>query len=842
MAFALFAAGACTQTPAIQAGVCGNHVIEGAEDCDTFAPAPGQSCRPPGSVGACHIDCRPDATGARPACPAGWGCNVDGFCLRPSGAFVALPESKVGDASLLLSGDFDGDGRADVISRPALDTAGGARMRFHYFDQGGALAESRLFVKSVSSPSVADLSGDGRSDVVFSNRVVGALRGQSDRSTVPETCSSYHFPDASVRMVGVYHAPIQNISSVVSLTTIGGTSGFYIPDATGVLRLRAAVPAVPSSLAGDPVRGNIVEAAATSPCDELVFAVAGATSFSMVDACTRDPATDEVIWRDQFAQATVTLDPPAPVDGAPLVADIDGDGHLDVLVGAAGRAYLARGDGAGLATAIPFNLPLANPTEVPPAIPMPLAAGDFTGDGAVDFVFPDYLLASSPAPSGALPVYQPLVGSLGVPWTVARIADFNGNGFADVAAASSGRTGIDFFNGSGTGNLTPFSVATDQPVRFLAVGDFDGDLLGDLAIVEAPATPADPDALAIAFGNPAGPPSPAAPVARIAGAEQLSAFSEEGISNLLVASRQAVGGRDDGVLAVLPGSGDRLPYAPCQLVSITDTGQVFSSAAAGVVAGGLTGAGHHDVFALATDGFPETNDYNFWILSDMLTPAGTISRVGGKIDPRLRPVIINGMQVSVRLAGAAADVNGDGRDEVLWAIPADQDARCGLIVTGVGADGSLQMDGENPVVINEPCLGPQLVPVDADGDGWVDVALLTGAPGVPGRKIYLLWNDGRGGFSSASAAFVSSAGDSPEQMAVVPATPQRALGIAYVTDSAALLATVSGPRQFATPLKLADVQHGTGIVAADVNGDGVTDLVVAASGNLRVLAAQLVSP
>src|SRR5262249_31172219 len=151
-------------------------------------------------------------------------------------------------------------------------------------------------------------------------------------------------------------------------------------------------------------------------------------------------------------------------------------------------------------------------------------------------------------------------------------------------------------------------------------------------------------------------------------------------------------------------------------------------------------------------------------------------------------------------------------DEALWAMPADDDAHCGLIVAGVGADGSLAMDGRNPVVITEPCLGPQIMPVDADGDGWVDVALLTGAPGMPGRKIYLLWNDGRGGFSSASAAFVSSAGDSPEQLAILPAVPGRPLGIAYVTDSAVLLATASGPRQFAPPLKLADVQHGTGIV------------------------------
>lgn len=55
--------------------------------------------------------------------------------------------------------------------------------------------------------------------------------------------------------------------------------------------------------------------------------------------------------------------------------------------------------------------------------------------------------------------------------------------------------------------------------------------------------------------------------------------------------------------------------------------------------------------------------------------------------------------------------------------------------------------------------------------------------------------------------------------------------VAYVTDRAAiqLTATGAGSRQFGPPRVLADVQRGTRIVAADVNGDGIPDLAVAAS-------------
>jgi hypothetical protein len=104
------------------------------------------------------------------------------------------------------------------------------------------------------------------------------------------------------------------------------------------------------------------------------------------------------VWRDLSVTVTIDLAPPAPIDAAPIVADIDVDGHLDVLLGAGGRVYVARSDGARLATAVPYRLALANDDEIAPDIPMPLAAADLTGDGAPDFVFPDKLLTSSPVP------------------------------------------------------------------------------------------------------------------------------------------------------------------------------------------------------------------------------------------------------------------------------------------------------------------------------------------------------------------------------------------------------------------------------------------------------------
>ena len=63
-------------------------------------------------------------------------------------------------------------------------------------------------------------------------------------------------------------------------------------------------------------------------------------------------------------------------------------------------------------------------------------------------------------------------------------------------------TQIAFFNGTGTEHLTPFSIPTDRPVDQLAVSDFDGDLVRDIAFIESgPRDERNP--LLIAFGHPA---------------------------------------------------------------------------------------------------------------------------------------------------------------------------------------------------------------------------------------------------------------------------------------------------------------------------------------------------
>jgi FG-GAP repeat len=231
-----------------------------------------------------------------------------------------------------------------------------------------------------------------------------------------------------------------------------------------------------------------------------------------------------------------------------------------------------------------------------------------------------------------------------------------------------------------------------------------------------------------------------------------------------------------------------------------------------------------------------------WLIPSLESLDATTVRFAARLDPRLQPVYGQGVQIGANVVAASADLDGDGRDESIWAISADNGKRCGLFLAGVATEPVPALLPHATIFIDEPCPTAQLRPLDADGDGATDIALLTGGPGLPNRKLMVLWNDGKGGFSSASRTVINNAGDSPEQFTVLPGTPMRGLGFAYVTADAVLVSAADMPRQFGSPLGLGALRNGSGIVAADVNGDGVLDLVLAASGDLSVMQAELVSP
>lgn len=829
----------CARLPEIASGECGNGVIEPPEDCDTFDADGGTVCRPKGAVGECRLDCGNPTDDGTTACPVGWGCDASGICRRPTGEFEPAREFEVGSAEALLHGDFDGDGSDDVLSLETRDALGFTRFQVHYFDARAALSETRAFPRAVIAPVVEELSADRRSDIVFSDLSVGALLGRADRNWVPETFSSYRIPDTSIRTLTVFADPIQQTGGFIIFATFEGVAGIYVADGqdAGFPRLLGALDGPIEMLVGDPVSGRVIRDETASPCRQAAVALRGATELSLFDACGRDPATGQIFWLPALIETRIRLDPPAPIDAAPQLVDVNADGNLDALVGAAGRVYVAYGDGTTLATASPYALPLGSGGNNPdPEIPMPLAAADLTGDGALDFVFGGGMFLSVPGADAALFDYvqapAPGPGSA----SMAVIADLNGNGKLDVATASKDRPGITFFNGTGTRDLTFFSIPTSRPVQHLAVGDFDGDQIDDLAFTQNDASQGAPSSVMIAFGAVSGPPSPPAPVARLDNIEQIHAYREGALGHLLLTSAQVTEERRSGVLTLLIGSGDRIPVALYELTRFGTDSSTLASAAYRTLAGDFTGPGQHDVLALAAAA-EVTDTPEFWLLPALTTSPGTPVQLSGGLPPILHPVSSTDSGDGLSLATATADIDTDGRDEALFAMPAEDANHCGLLISTVEPTKLVE---RALIGIDEPCSKVELLPMDMDNDGFVDVALLTGRLDGSERQLSIFWNDGRGGFDRERRTLVADATVSARAFAVLPPTPALGVSLVYATrDGVERVSLGEDPRALGSPSLLAPVRDITGITAADLNGDGAVDLALAARGNLNILRAAL---
>lgn len=856
----------CTAFPVVETDVCGNAVVERPrEDCDTFAEPP-LSCRPPGSDGACHYDCRLTADGTRAPCPSGSGCGADGICRQPSGEFELGVNFASDPSSWVSTLDFDGDHKPDVVSADPADEFRQARFRLHYFDADAKLVESKTFPRVTTRPIPIRGAGGAASDLVFSNFRVGLLPGRRDREWVPAAFSSYVVPNSSLRIAGVSNDFVSDASPLIALTTLDGVNGAYVPDFVTGSGLGLRIPLAKSvhELAGVPLVANLIEGA-DSPCDELVLAYRGEQSFTVYDMCQpgdEHQVYEAVVWRETPEAKVVRLPAGLVVDAGPIAADVDGDGHLDVVIGAGGHPYLALGDGRRLEpTATAFALDVYDGRHHDHADsvdrPMPLAVGDYSGDGVADFVEPERLLTSRKQSSGTS--YFTSYTNRAEAWTMAEVGDLNGNGLLDVVAATEGANSLAFFNGTGG----PFQIGTtlvsQGPLRLLTTGDFDGDLVRDIAWLQAGAGD-ESDSLAVAFGVRDLVPLPAKRVAELSGAEQLGHYGSLGLDNLFIASEQRVDGVDYTKLTLFDNGPDRLPFAPYSLVTFATDHGIEDSSAAVIVAGAFTKPDVTDVVALGSPTFkPEPGkeiQWQAWLLPDIGSGKQQPRLLAGDLPAGVEPINAAGADGRRRLSvmGTAADVDGDGLDEALW-LASRGEAGCSLFVTSIDGQDSKFSDLAR-LDLEEPCPSPELSAADLDGDGALDLLVLIGDPAQKPRRLQLLFNDGKGGFSEEDRRFVGGPkGHDVRGFSVFTTSASSSAHctpptrLAFVTDNSLNVASnaldAESPCQGAQPRQLDQVttlqafDDARSVTVTDPNGDGIEDLVVADAAGLWLVEAHL---
>jgi hypothetical protein len=223
---------------------------------------------------------------------------------------------------------------------------------------------------------------------------------------------------------------------------------------------RIATPGPPSTVAVADVNGD------GKP--DLVFTLAGNSSADPVVGPSLNVMLGNGDGSYQPARRTV-LDPdPSAFVGPPLLADLDGDGDLDVVIKSA-DVQLVLGDGQG-------NFTLGDHFAAPGG---PFRLGDLDRDGNVDIALTG---------NGVTLVFGTGGGNFAAPisldttsvYQALEIADINGDHIPDLVVVGSS---LAVFRGRGDRTFEAPVKATpagDDGLHGLAVGDLDADGFADI--------------------------------------------------------------------------------------------------------------------------------------------------------------------------------------------------------------------------------------------------------------------------------------------------------------------------------------------------------------------------
>ena len=502
-AAAMLAAG-CHDLPDL--GECGNRIVEEAngEACDDGRPT--ETCN-----ASCQLLCTNSAaksgyvvvdaiTGAY--CPdASYHCGTDQICRAPSGTFQpASPPQAFDVNNTPVLGDVDNDGLVDLVGTSPTKIYTRFASTF-----GDPLGEVIVQDAPSSDAPYAIFDRDpGKRDPMQSNLEIA----------VPTEGV------ALLRSNGERFAPELDLPLAVT----GQTAGLVVRDPDP--RLGDVIVTVESQSATSTIRVTRNEVRSPNKVDIVVpeqqlqacvgaasgawrlaalEAVPDRTSFVVVTQQVLGPA-----WHVcHYAQAggSWTLAQLDFAQGAPrtiALANLDADGCLELALRVDGTpGAFSKIDAVDPGCALQPTvqpLPLLDAWQGPGPGQGLLAAGQIVDGGLDELVLEGgvYQACGGGLPCGGLAAgtYVRVAQPTKVPWHAAVTVDLNGDRVLDVVATRGGESDVDIVRGGSTPNV--YRASTSIPVTSLVAGDFDGDRLGDAAMIEGTPTG---DRIAVLFGT-----------------------------------------------------------------------------------------------------------------------------------------------------------------------------------------------------------------------------------------------------------------------------------------------------------------------------------------------------
>ena len=478
--------------------------------------------------------------------------------------------SSVGAYQLSLV-DVNGDGKLDLVAL-ALSEVGYGQDVVVFLGNGDGTFQApirTLNPVTVGGPagenaavfSVADIDGDGKPDLVLATRGNYAsdnnlylMRGHGD---------------------GTFGTPILILSEnpIYSLA-LADLNGDGNPDIilSGQFDLQVILGAGGGSFQTPVSYSNEVTSGYSAVLVEDV------DGDGHPDIVTNGGVSISILFGDGKGNFPRRADYLCPTSGGIVLADINGDGRVDILTGVTGNPLIFAGyNPGGPNMSVLFGreggtfwgAPISVATNDPGAITVGVVSADFNGDGLPDLATIE--LFGNP-PVGKLRILNGLASGfftvtdqysvMGAPDAVVT-ADFNGDGKPDLAVAGPLTPPqpniVHIFTNNGQGavqELSPIFLAGGLFVNALVTGDFNHDGKQDLAVLTTTQNGGSMDEVLIFLGNGDGTFRAGAsyPVGAGASAIATGDFRGDGRIDLATANSGTNGG--EGTISVLLGNGD----------------------------------------------------------------------------------------------------------------------------------------------------------------------------------------------------------------------------------------------------------------------------------------------